>query len=248
MPSCWAARLGGCSQKISREHLVSESLFSELVDVQGFPWCKDKPTRIGLSGLTAKILCVKHNNDLSPIDTIGGKAFETLQEVTRLSNVREKKKQVWTVKKYRIDGKGLECWFLKTLIDLCCDRSHAIGRDSVELGQASDRLVRMAYGLEPFTRKAGLYSVAHVGMNISSSDVVQFAPIFKNNLNVEAGFFVFRGWNFPLFLEDDGPTQLLSGVYINGINLGQVELSHHPGRFNFRLGHSLSHSVLFDWR
>jgi hypothetical protein len=70
MEECWANCLRNCSNKITREHLVSQSLFVvNRVVVQGFPWCKDAPKEVSLASLTAKILCSKHNNDLSHIDT-----------------------------------------------------------------------------------------------------------------------------------------------------------------------------------
>jgi len=90
---CWASCLGGCSDKISREHLVSQALFLEdKVRVQGFSWCKDVEKEIGISGLTSKILCSQHNNDLSPVDEAGAKAFATLREIRRIANVRQKVK------------------------------------------------------------------------------------------------------------------------------------------------------------
>ena len=46
---CWAASLGDCSKKMSREHTVSRSLFAtDEVMVQGFPWCANEPKKIGV--------------------------------------------------------------------------------------------------------------------------------------------------------------------------------------------------------
>ncbi|MGC1220935.1 MAG: hypothetical protein WA872_04030, partial [Candidatus Sulfotelmatobacter sp.] len=200
---CWAACLGDCSDKMSREHLVSASLFLEgNLKVQGFDWCKGETVEVGIAGLTAKILCVKHNNDLSPIDTAGAQAFATFREIRRLANVREKQKPGYrNVKRYRIDGIGLERWFLKTLINLCCDRGYPIGRGSQIVGRPSDDLVRIAYSLGSFRDKAGLYFVARVGMKIESTDTVIFAPLVQKDVpRVEGGLFVFRGQSFLLFL------------------------------------------------
>jgi len=69
---------------------VSESLFPQgVIQVQGFSWCKDKPKEIGMSGLTAKILCTRHNSDLSPVDDAGAKAFNVFREMRRIANGRE---------------------------------------------------------------------------------------------------------------------------------------------------------------
>ena len=62
---CWARGLGGCSDKISREHYVSAALFDDAkITVHGFAWCKEAPVTIGIGSATAKILCSKHNSDL----------------------------------------------------------------------------------------------------------------------------------------------------------------------------------------
>ena len=86
---CWAQCLGGCSDKFSNEHTVTEGLFpSQTVRVHGWPWCKDEPKEIGLASLTRKILCTTHNSALSDIDQTGIDFFNVLRESTRLTNVR----------------------------------------------------------------------------------------------------------------------------------------------------------------
>ena len=149
MSACWAACLDGCSQKISREHIVSQALFiSEQVLVQGFAWCRE-PKMIGLSGLTAKILCAKHNNDLSELDSASAKAFGAMREMMRLSNVRAKlQPRNWTVQRYQVDGPRLERWFLKTLINLCFEKENYIGSESIEVGQPSKSLVEICSASE----------------------------------------------------------------------------------------------------
>src|SRR5271170_7423618 len=111
MKTCWAACLGDCDA-ISHEHLVSKNLFLEdEVGVEGFPWCNGKMVKIGLGALTSKILCIKHNGDLSDVDTAGGKAFATLRESRRLENVREKDPTYrWKTVRSTIDGPRFERW------------------------------------------------------------------------------------------------------------------------------------------
>jgi hypothetical protein len=87
---CWADCLGNCQSKQSREHVVSGNLWlSSTVMVQGFSWCAEAPKEIGIAGLTAKILCIKHNSDLFSVDSSAGDSFAALREVTPLTNVRE---------------------------------------------------------------------------------------------------------------------------------------------------------------
>src|SRR5216684_5814407 len=103
--SCWAKPIGGCSAKMSREHLISASVFpGRTVMVQGFPWCKDTPAEIGLSGLTAKILCEKHNKDLSPLDEAADRAADTLRAMHQLHETRKNlKPKIWNVKVFVLD-------------------------------------------------------------------------------------------------------------------------------------------------
>src|SRR5687768_3950665 len=89
--NCWASIIGGCSDKASREHLVSASLWTkERLDVVGFPWCKDSPKRIGLSSLTGKVLCTEHNSLLSEADEAGKAAFDAFRDADELAYRRGK--------------------------------------------------------------------------------------------------------------------------------------------------------------
>src|SRR5690349_5685627 len=68
MKRCWAHTLGNCSDAMSREHVVSDSILLDMVTVKGFSWCKDSPKSISAANFTSKILCERHNNELSPSD------------------------------------------------------------------------------------------------------------------------------------------------------------------------------------
>ena len=68
-PKCWASVLGECKGPLNKEHLFSESLYSEnLIHVDGAPWLSGPKMEIGRSSLTSNILCKGHNNKLSPVD------------------------------------------------------------------------------------------------------------------------------------------------------------------------------------
>jgi hypothetical protein len=87
MVECWAEALGGCSAVQSGEHLFSAALFQgKTVTVQGFHWCPE-PRSVGLTKLTANILCTTHNSLLSPVDDGAKQTLDTLAEAIRLSDV-----------------------------------------------------------------------------------------------------------------------------------------------------------------
>jgi hypothetical protein len=247
--ACWAACLGDCDNKLSREHLVSDCPFiGDAVRVQGFPWCRDEPMEIGLTALTAKILCVRHNNDLSPVDESAGKAFDTLRQMTLFGNVRSKMKpRIWNVKTFSIDGKTLERWFLKTLINIACDGTYPIGRDSDVPGRASERLVRIAFGHSLFENRAGLYFIAQVGMMMKFEDTVQVLPLIKNDRHIEGALFTFRGISVLLFLESEGPPEPLTGIFLNGEDIGNARLNFHNKEIRGMGGKYLSHLLKIAW-
>lgn len=250
MKLCWAACLGGCSGKISREHIVSRSLFEgESIMVSGFSWCKDEEKEIGLSSLTAKILCVKHNNDLSDVDIAGAHAFDVLREMTMLSNVREKMKpRLWRVVNYTIDGSLLERWFLKTLINISLNSEYPIGKMAKIAGQPSESLVKIAFGHQAFTGKSGLYSAAHVGQKINSSDRVIFAPLIKQEEYIIGGLFSFRGSRFILFLDPEGPpTKRPLGIGFPGDDWSNSHLNYHIEKIRLIQGKYLSQVIEIKW-
>jgi hypothetical protein len=182
------------------------------------------------------------------VDDAGVKAFSVLREMTRLSNVRKQMKpRVWNVVRYSLDGKALERWFLKTLINLCCDRGHPIGRMSTIAGRPSEQLVRIAYGISSFESRAGLYFVVKTGMRIDSSDTVGFSPLIKNGAHIEGGLFSFRGLRFLLFLELDGPPSPLTGIHFDGEDVGEAQLNFHNREIGETNGKYRSQVLQIDW-
>jgi hypothetical protein len=247
MAECWAAALGSCSNKISREHLLSEGLFvGDAIRVQGFSWCKEAK-EIGLSSFTSKILCKKHNEDLSPVDDGGSSAFRVFREMRRLANVRRSiRPQIWKVVRYSISGKLLERWFLKTLINIAFGGDLPIGLEGSP-GKPTEELVRIAFGLSSFKERAGLYSIVHTGQVINSTDVVALAPLIKEKTYIAGGLFSFRGFRFLLFLMPEGPPSPLDGVWLDGEDVGQSQLNYHNQRIDEFCGKHKSQVTEIAW-
>ena len=247
--TCWAKCLGDCAEKQSREHIVSQALFiSETVIVQGFNWCKDAPKEIGLSNLTAKILCRKHNSDLSPLDSTAGAAFGAMREMRRLANVRAAlRPRIWTVARYEVQGPELERWFLKTLINLAYEGPSHIGRDSTESGQPSKRLVEVCFGVTKFQAGAGLYSVVHIGQEIHSADIVRFAPILTDQKYLIGGLYIFRGFRYFLNLEEVNLERLPQGIGFPGEDWGNSQLNFHNRRMYDKVGSYTSQIFATKW-
>ncbi len=112
---CYANILGNCDPKISREHYIGQGIFDLMsgvsFTVSGFPWQKRDATQsLRKSNITAKVLCRKHNSELSPIDSSAQRFLETIYHLTRggiqgaidVSQLR-----------FDFEGRNLERWLLK---------------------------------------------------------------------------------------------------------------------------------------
>ena len=87
-PRCYLSTTKGCSNKISREHYISESLLNKIerqnktVDVCGLAWLpKEQLKSVGKSSLTSNILCTQHNSDLSKLDKKIGNLVEAISSI-----------------------------------------------------------------------------------------------------------------------------------------------------------------------
>lgn len=183
---CWAACFGDCEGEITAEHLVSKSLFPDgIVFVEGFDWCKNIK-KVGINSLTRKILCKKHNNDFSILDS----------EAKYAINCFGKGKT-----ERPINGILFERWLLKTAINLSIDCNFHIGvgfADSIK-GYPSPYAVALALGKQPFTYKMGMYLLDNKESIPNNSTEQLIMPIHMND---EVGLFLFglRGANILLSL------------------------------------------------
>ena len=253
MGKCWAESLGDCSDKQSGEHIVSKGLFvSPVVSVQGLSWCKEEPKIVGINSVTKNILCTRHNSELSPVDESAIAAFNVFRQSVEFTNTREKmNERRWNIIQLKIDGDGLERWFLKTLINVAVGGKEKIGRLSKVPGQPSPDLVEIAYGKRKFSGSAGLYNSAELGEKIDSEDrvtVLTFLDAAKEF--VIGAAFRFRGFRFMLTLEEAGFTDKVTFVDKNGAHRIHSKPVRHLKHIRVTIGPSqyLSHRISFRWR
>ncbi len=259
MSKCWAAPLQNCAGKISREHVISRGTFAddELL-VQGFDWCRDAPAKISLSGLTRKILCVKHNSDLSTADDAGIRAVEEFRELVRLGMARSNAKpRQWRLVRSTIDGFELERWFLKTLINVAFRREYPIGKPIQPEWRPSRELVEIAFGLRRFQPRAGLYLIGgETGDNVNPSEKLQILTFTDSDQKLLGARFLFFGFTFLIYLEVAGPKRYVQFLNADGRATPGRNLIYHPRAINFTLPKSrrqkpndqrLSHVLLIGW-
>ncbi len=250
-PKCWANSLGACSVKLSREHLISASVFpnSKGITVFGFPWCREKPITVGLSSLTSKVLCLSHNSLLSVLDTEAGNVYRTFNEMSELVNKRASlNEQKFKVRHYRFNGPLIERWLLKTLINLCYDDKLFIGSESTLPGRPDDRHVRICFNKDRFSGHAGLYVAAKVGGSFASGPALNFSPLIADGTHVLGGFFNFRGLLLFLSLMDEQLPQDFNWVDgLNSLDWKGTAPSWHFKKLVIKANGGRSHVVHFDW-
>lgn len=180
---CWAASLGDCDGKLSREHTISECLFpSGKVTVRGFDWCHGKEKTIGVSGLVRRILCGRHNSKLSELDSAMLEYFKSIHESARLNDLRTKLRQnEWTIKRFELDGRLLERWFLKTLINLNFEGKWKFGDYGETTGVPPKELVEMAFGRRDFEEYAGMYMAVKSGEALTMLDGVSVRALSEKD-------------------------------------------------------------------
>lgn len=125
---------------------------------------QDEAKPVGNAALTAKILCQKHNTELSELDYSIKQSFDTLNEAWELYDARRKIiSRRWTQRTFTIDGALLELWFLKTFINISHGGQWVVGAGTHDAGIPNDELVQITFGRAAFREKAGLYMASYYG-------------------------------------------------------------------------------------
>jgi len=198
MKKCWAQSLGNCSDQISKEHIVSDSILPEKIRVSGFKWCKDKEVEIGSSNLTSKILCKYHNNFLHRYDLEIQKLQDVFREIEEIRSKFEKRKMQLEIPiLYSINLFKIERWLVKTLLNL------AIVNEECDID--FERILPNLYNNKPFEKPHGFYTFLYNDDKVlgQGTPLVTVLPIFQlvNDINyLVGGELSFRGLKFLIFL------------------------------------------------
>jgi hypothetical protein len=251
MAECWAKSVGQCSEKMTLEHLVSDGMYpDEVLVVQGLHWCKHESKEVPIKVLSSRILCDNHNKALSPVDKAGIDAMRKLREASALHRARVAtgKDQRWTNETFTIDGRGLERWCLKTLINVAFGDRYKIGKDSEQAGKPSSRLVRIAFGQEQFKPKAGLYGVACLGANWTLVEGFRLIFYVDTEQVLVGSLFSMHGYQFMLHLEESGLGVNFSipDLY-RGTGYIHAQTMYPPEAIKFQIGKRFSHILKFTY-
>lgn len=211
MSKCWASLHSECSGKISREHLISQSTFRGVsafehgaIRAYGMPWNEKGIIEIKYTALASKILCIKHNGDMSKLDAEAGRVAEVFRNVEELL-VRAKTATKQETVKFSFSGNLFERWFLKTYINF---HSLYFPQDHLpkELGE-------IVFGERKFPDGVGLATVgrAAIGLQVFGQDMKYVQIVNSDTGGVEYVLFQYFGINYLLPLTDQPmPTNVMS--------------------------------------
>jgi hypothetical protein len=235
---------------MSKEHIVTEAVLPESMLIQGLHWCEGEPVEIGKANFTRKILCTKHNSMLSVQADQGAIAMvNAFHEGNKLEDFRKQYRRTnWTRRQFRIPGRKLESWFLKTLINIAYRQSMTIGENGVEVGLPPRDLVEIAFGLRRFSDPAGLYTIAIIGDATPNDGSFEIITLGKKKNNLSGAVFHFGGLTNLLYLDNDKrpkPENFLGHKYPSIL---QSNFMYHLHSAKYRIHDRVSHSIDFDWR
>ena len=180
-PSCYLSGTQDCSEQISREHYFSRSVLEQLgraVEISGAHWLgPGESLRTLIGNLTAKVLCKRHNEALSPLDAEAANFFAILLRALKDLNRNRSGRPVF----HLAGGSALELWMLKVA---CGVYYGGIGSSQGKLvrdGHTFDARKMLAALLERrWEEGAGLYLKATTGETITLSDRIGFAPLVSD--------------------------------------------------------------------
>lgn len=188
-PRCYAAFFGDCSKKISREHFLSKGILEVLnlnsgLTVAGLPWLKkDEHKKLNPASLAGNILCERHNNALSPLDSVAIRFFKTFnqieQEFIDEKTVREEKV-------FLFNGHDIERWMLKFLCGLIYSSNASTLEEKITNWNPKITWLNMIFGIQKFSSNCGIYYEAKVGEKRNLYQGVDFAPLL-DQADVVAG-------------------------------------------------------------
>ena len=233
---CWAASLGGCAGKPSREHIVSSAFFEGgNVTAAGFDWTGEKVQEISLKSAVAKVLCMRHNNQLSELDTEIKKIGKSFKEFTRtvVTDTEQLKSPNQFVAK--VNGTLFERWLLKTTLNVICASPKKYSNFWPD-----EYLACLVYGKTKFNYKTGMglyfLNPKLYGNMINSWNVVNVRPLIMT-IEGDTGLMgvVITFWGMPFFLKTAAYTENLR-LDVNGFNLIDEKLYHSKSIYSLEEG------------
>ena len=209
---CYAHCLGDCDGGPSREHYISRSVLNiagSKLQVSGFPWQdQGQQADIGIEALAAKMLCVRHNSSLSPLDTVGMDFVTALKRYFDAAMAG----QEFDAEIVEVDGFLFERWLLKVFCGVL----------SLSKQDIPEQWVKVLFGLEPFPDNSGMHLFGQQGKSSWFFQLVRVISVRDRNGNLAGAKFGLAGLAFLLAFgkpnfEEDSMQSLFrpNGICVN---------------------------------
>lgn len=205
-PRCFAGCTKDCSKTISREHYISKNILERFdnLKISGMPFQHPGASMfVSADALVANILCQRHNNALSPLDAVAGRAFDVIDQAAQHAQKLDADNRS---RFYLISGDGLERWALKTLLGVFFAKIAAIESKPIVKSHSVvvEPLVGRLFSDDTLAPPNGLYIHAAVGDEIRAD--FKFAPITPMNgaPKLSGLRLVFSGLTIDLFVDFSG--------------------------------------------
>ena len=211
-PKCYARSTNDCSDKISKEHFVSNNLLKDFekdnkVKVTGLPWIQAKTfTLSSRNNMVSNILCTNHNNLLSPYDSEAGTLNRCIRDFDADFNTPTPLNE-----ERQFNGNYIEKWMLKTVCGLIASKQIAQNGQRQNNILLKDVYVDILFNnaiLPPFW---GMYLKIPDNGQIHKFDCVSVLPMTANN-EVKMAEFLFNNFVFNLLLGTPNDPKLC-GIY-----------------------------------
>jgi len=183
---------------------VLEAIGSPAVAIDGAPWLAPGERKaVGIESLTAKILCIRHNSALSPLDEAAEQFFKRLRVIHA-----DLQRRSLSLKRSLVimSGEALELWMLKLACGLFYSRNAARhGARLIDDHEVDERLVEEALVRGRWYRGGGLYMKAPQGHRVPLLDAVSMAPLTAAGMHRVVGASItMTGLEFELLFDPIG--------------------------------------------
>ncbi len=163
-PGCYAAGLADCSDKLSKEHIVSAALLrlitrDGMVGISGLAWQPPDTMQLhSIAALGTRVLCQRHNSALAPLDTLAERFFSKLDLIYQEFIARVLEDRI-----FLFNGNDIERWMLKLLCGAVYSGNIGSSTGPLRGWTPPDEWLRMLYGQARFPPGAGLSVYAKPG-------------------------------------------------------------------------------------
>ncbi len=167
--------LGGCGRKITREHFVSRNILERLTtktlkfEGAGHFFGGKDVVEIGIDAFSARVLCDTHNSALSDLDDAAGRAFTTIEALSRdFKNANSLKKDSF----YLASGLDIERWLLKVYCGLvAAGKIRGLSERVLQRSELDVSLLYALAGLRHLPPPLGFYTHFFVGQTLKPTSL-----------------------------------------------------------------------------